>query len=86
MSKSHFSKSFEVTRIKTDRLIADDKLPVECIDGTDYINVTDRNIIMDALNSGEGSGSWQRNSVIKPYKFKNEADRKFEEDYLESMK
>lgn len=87
MSKSHFSTAYEVTRTRIDKLIAADRLPVECIDGTDYINITDNEMIMDTLHSkGIGSGNYQRNSVVKPYVPKNEADVQFERDWLASIK
>jgi hypothetical protein len=53
MSKLHFSKSFEVGRNKIDKLIAEGRLPVECIDGIDYINISNREGIVEALRPVE---------------------------------
>jgi hypothetical protein len=87
LSKSEFARKYKISRSKLDELIRDNMLNTELISGVAYINIADKGVLNNALETfgSRGPGRYPRIHDNKPYMPKSEEDAEFERAWRESM-
>lgn len=87
LSKSDFSRRYEISRSKLDELIRDNMLQIEVISGVSYINISDKTILDNALQyKTVRQGAFPRSPGFKMPVIKgSEQDMEFERAWRKSM-